>query len=119
MASVNLVVKENLDIICMRNDTYKLDMDWVDGNNNPIDLTGYTFKAQVRKSKTASPAVLTFDDSDFTKDASGNLLMVKSSANMDIPSNNYLYDLQVTQISTGNVSTWLGGLFIVQEDVTI
>jgi hypothetical protein len=118
MASINLVVKENLDITCMRNDTFKLNMDWVDGNDNPIDLTGYTFKAQVRKSKTASTAVLTFEDTDFTKDASGNLLMAKTSASMNIAADNYFYDLQVTETATGDVSTWLGGLFIVQEDVT-
>jgi len=118
MASVNLSVKQSLDITCMRNDTFKLNMDWIDANNNPIDLTGYTFKAQVRKSSTASTAILTFEDSDFTKDASGNLLMAKSSTDMNIPSANYFYDLQVTQTATGDVSTWLGGLFVVQEDVT-
>ena len=36
MANVNLVVKEDLDITCMQNDTFKLDMDWVDGDSNPI-----------------------------------------------------------------------------------
>jgi hypothetical protein len=117
MASVNLVVKEDLDITCMANDTFKLDMDWVDGDSNPIDLTSYEFKADVRK-KSTNAIVLTFENSDFTKDASGNLLMVKSAANMNIKAGVYVYDLQSTDTATGDVSTWLGGLFVIQGDVT-
>jgi len=116
MASVNLVVKENLDITCMKNDTFKLDMDWVDADSNPINLTNYTFKAQVRK-KSTDAVMLTFENSDFTADANGNLLMVKASADMNIKAGVYEYDLQSTH-SDGTVSTWLGGLFVVQGDVT-
>ena len=117
MASVNLVVKEDLDITCMANDTFKLDMDWVDGDSNPIDLTSYEFKADVRK-KSTNAIVLTFENSDFTKDASGNLLMVKNAADMNVKAGVYVYDLQATNTSSNDVSTWLGGLFVVQGDVT-
>ena len=37
----------------MKNDTFKLDMDWVDSSSNPIDLTAYTFKSQVKTSSVA------------------------------------------------------------------
>jgi len=117
MASVNLVVKEDLDITCMQNDTFKLDMDWVDSSSNPIDLTGYNFKSDVRK-KSTNAIVLTFSNTDFTKDALGNLIMNKAAADMNIKAGVYVYDLQSTEVSTGDVSTWLGGLFIVQGDVT-
>ena len=117
MASVNLVVKEDLDITCMQNDTFKLDMDWVDGDSNPIDLTGYNFKSEVRK-KSTNAIVLTFSNTDFTKDALGNLLMSKDSADMNIKAGVYVYDLQATNTSNDDVSTWLGGLFVIQGDVT-
>ena len=116
MASINLVIKQDLDITCMRNDTFELDMDWTDSSSNPVDLTDYTFKAQVRKKSTSS-AVLTFEDSDFTKDASGNLLMQKSASSMNIASGVYEYDLQATN-TDGTVTTWMGGLFVIQEDIT-
>ncbi len=51
MADVNLVVQSTLNITCLKNDTFSLDMDWTDSNNDAIDLTLYTFKAQVKKSK--------------------------------------------------------------------
>ena len=118
MAKVNLIVKETLDITCMRNDTFKLDMDWEDADDNAIDLTSYTFKAQVRKKSTSATPLLTFDNDDFTKDANGNLLMKKSASDMTIKGGVYTYDLQATHTSTSEVTTWLGGLFIVKDDVT-
>lgn len=117
MASINLVVREELDITCMQNDTFKLDMDWTDTNDDPIDLTNYTFKCEVRKSKDRT-AVLTFGTNDFTKDAIGNLLMKKSASDMDVKAGVYQYDLQATETVSGDVATWLGGLFVVQGDIT-
>ena len=118
MASTNLVLKVTLNVTCMKNDTFKLDMDWTDSNDNPIDLTAYTFKSQVKTSTTASTAVLTFDDSDFTKDASGNLLMEKAAVDMDLTAGKYYYDIQATKTATSEVETWVGGLFVVQQDIT-
>ena len=118
MADVNLIVKETLNITCMKNDTFNLDMDWRDASDNPIDLTAYTFKAQVKRSKASNDSILTFADSDFTKDASGNLTMTKSSAEMDLEAGVYFYDMQTTKISDSSVATWLGGTFTIQSDVT-
>lgn len=118
MADVNLIVKETLNITCLRNDTFRLDMVWKDSSDVVIDLTAYTFSAQVKKNKSDSSNILSFSDSDFTKDASGNLSMSKTSAEMDLTPGNYYYDLQATKTSNGEVTTWLGGLFKIQDDVT-
>jgi len=118
MADVNLVVQSTLNITCLKNDTFSLDMDWTDSNGDAIDLTLYTFKVQVKKSKASGVAVLTFNDSDFAKDSSGNLTMSKSASDMDVEARVYYYDLQTTRTSTGAVATWLGGRFTIQEDVT-
>lgn len=118
MAKVNLIIAEVLDITCMRNDTFKLDMDWEDADDTAIDLTAYTFKMQVRKKSDSTSALLTFSDSEFTtKDSSGNLTLVKAASLMTIKAGNYRYDLQATH-TDGTVSTWLNGLFIVKDDVT-
>lgn len=117
MADVNLVVQSTLNITCLRNDTFSLDMDWTNSNSEPIDLTIYEFRAQVKKSKAASTAVLTFEDEDFSRDADGNLVMSKSASNMNIVAGVYQYDLQTTSPS-GTIATWLAGKFIIQEDVT-
>jgi hypothetical protein len=118
MSSVNLVLKQTLNITCMKSDTFRLEMQWLDGNGDPIDLTDYTFKSQVKKRTTSNDFVLEFTDSDFTKDALGNLTMYKVAADMDISSDNYYYDIQATNTTSGDVFTWLGGLFVIQEDIT-
>lgn len=118
MADINLIVKEALNITCLRNDTFQLDMIWKNSSDVLIDLTAYTFSAQVKKNKSDSSNILSFEDSDFTKDANGNLSMSKTSAQMDLEPGNYYYDLQATKISNSTVSTWLGGLFKIEDDVT-
>ncbi len=44
--------------------------------------------------------------------------MNKAGTAMSIKGGNYVYDLQATQTGTGNVGTWLKGMFIVNDDVT-
>ncbi len=118
MADVSLVVQSTLNITCMKNDSFSLDMNWTDSNGDAIDMTLYNFKVEVKKSKASSISVLTFNDSDFSKDSSGNLTMTKSATDMNVESSVYYYDLQTTEISTSVISTWLGGRFTIQEDVT-
>ena len=118
MAKVNLDIASTLDITCRRYDTFKLDMDWKDASDAVIDLTSYTFKAQVRKKSTSGSVILTFETSDFTKNATGDLIMSKAGSLMSLKGGNYVYDLQATHTSSSEVSTWLKGLFIVNDDIT-
>jgi hypothetical protein len=37
---------------------------------------------------------------------------------MDVKAGVYQYDLQATESVSGDVATWLGGLFVVQGDIT-
>ncbi len=119
MADVNLIIKQTLNVTCMKNDSFSLDMDWTDSAAVAIDLTLYTFKVQVKRNQASNVSVLTFNDSDFTKDSSGNLTMTKSASDMDVESGVYYYDLQATKISDSSISTWMGGRFTISEDVTI
>lgn len=118
MAKINLDISETLDITCRRYDTFKLDMDWTDSNDDAIDLTAYSFKMQVRKTSTSSTATLTIEDSAFTKTATGDLTINVASASMSMKGGNYVYDLQATHDTSNEVQTWLVGLFIVKDDIT-
>ena len=119
MASINLDIASRLDITCRRNDTFSLDMDWTDVNDSAIDLTTYTFKMEVRRNATSGTALLTFNNAEFTtKDANGNLTVVKAASSMTLKGGTYVYDLQATH-SNGTVQTWLTGDFVIVEDITI
>lgn len=113
---VNLDNAQRVDIICRKGDTFAIEIDFYDANNDPIDLTTYTWKMDVSESETSTTPVL--DDTDFTYNGiSGGKLYITATANtMDtIDAGLYIYGLQSND--SGNVKTWLYGLFTVNEDV--
>lgn len=121
MAQVNLDISQRLDITCRKSDTFSLDVIFKDANGAGVDLTSYTeFKMEVRrhdrKTGTAN-LVFTLTGGDISVNASGLMNIEKSAVTMNIPSGDYVYDLQAVD-GTG-VHTWLKGKFIVNEDVTI
>jgi hypothetical protein len=83
-----------------------------------INLTGYTWKLDVRETDTSAAAII--EDTLFTYSgtAQGVLTIVSTAATMAaIEGGIYVYDLQST--NAGSVKTWLYGIFKVNEDVTI
>jgi uncharacterized protein (DUF2235 family) len=121
MAAINLDISTKLDITCRRNDTFSLEVIFNDADGNGLALDEYTsFIMQVRRHdrKSGNPTI-EFDsaDGDIAGDSNGKLTITKSAANMNISGGQYVYDLQATK--SGITSTWLRGLFIINEDVTI
>lgn len=114
--TVNLDNAQRVDIICRKGDTFSIEVDFFDANNQPIDLTNFTFKMEVSESDTAASPVL--DDTDFSYSAnSTGKLFVTATANtmLTISAGVYVYGLQSND--AGTVKTWLYGLFTVNEDV--
>jgi len=132
--SLNLDVSKRVDITCRRGDTLTIDLDITDSNGDAMNLTGYTFKMEVRKSDTddgttisdASIILSTEDTGNSnnkqitvsTPDASGNLTFSSVAANMKAAAAGiYVYDIESKNGAT--VQTWLHGLFTINEDVTV
>lgn len=114
--TVNLDNAQRVDIICRKGDTFSIEIDFFDANDQPIDLTNFTFKMEVSESDTATTPVL--DDTDFIYNAtSAGTLFVSATANtmLTIPAGVYIYGLQSSD--AGTVKTWLFGTFEVREDV--
>lgn len=88
----------------------------------PIDLTGSTFLMKIiALGDSTKTAIISFSiGSGITLDAtSGKITIAKTAAQMAaLTSGDYLYDIQQTNLSN-QVKTWLRGLFIVEDDVTI
>jgi len=129
---VNLDTAKRVDITCRKGDTFLLDLDITDSEGNALDLSSYTFKMEVRINDSSdggegdSDLILTTTDDDnssnkqitYTKDDSGNLTFTVSASNMaGVESGLYVYDIQ-SDIG-GVVSTWLYGIFKINEDVSI
>lgn len=114
--TVNLDNAQRVDIICRRGDTFGIEINFFDANDQPIDLTNFTFKMEVSESDTATTPVLDDTDFTYTSNSTGTLLVSATSATMlTIPAGVYIYGLQSTD--SGIVKTWLFGLFTVNEDV--
>jgi hypothetical protein len=113
---VNLDNAQRVDIVCRKGDTFSIEIDFFDANDQPIDLTAYTWKMEVSESDTSPTPVL--DDTDFSYNGnSSGKLFVTATANtmLTIDGGLYIYGLQSND--AGTVKTWLYGLFTVNEDV--
>jgi hypothetical protein len=61
--------------------TFNIQLDWKDGNNNPIDLTGYHARMQLRPTVESSDVILSLSSS---LDVSGSGIFLSGSTN-DLP----------------------------------
>ena len=138
MANVaNLDTSTRLDITCRRGDTFELDLDVKSSEGTVLNVSSseYTFHMEVRTADTEDTETLTEDaivlstrDSsdtnnkqitvDQTGGANGDLKFKCTASNMKrVASGLYVYDIQADDGSS--VTTWLRGIFKVNEDITI
>ena len=114
--TVNLDNAQRVDIICRKGDTFSIEVDFYDANNQPINLTGYTWKMEVSESDTSASPVLDSNDFSYSGNSTGTLFVTATANTMlTINGGMYIYGLQSND--AGTVKTWLYGLFTVNEDV--
>lgn len=123
--SINLDIANRVDITTRRGDTFTLELTFNDEEGDPIDLSdGYEWMMQVRESDTSSSALIDGDSNDdtandfgFTGDNNGLLTITASASTMaGIEGGIYVYDLQSAQGAV--VTTWMYGIFKINEDVS-
>ncbi len=123
--SINLDISNRVDITTRRGDTFVLELTFNDEQGDPIDLSsGYEWMMQVREADTSTTAVLDGDSNDPSANDFGfagnnnGLLTITSSASImaGVEGGIYVYDLQSSQGAV--VTTWMYGIFKVNEDVS-
>jgi hypothetical protein len=123
--SINLDIANRVDITTRRGDTFTIELTFNDEEGDPIDLSdGYEWMMQVRESDTSSSALIDGDSNDdaandfgFTGDNNGLLTITASASTMaGIEGGIYVYDLQSAQGAV--VTTWMYGIFKINEDVS-
>jgi len=81
-----------------------------------LNLTGYTFAMQVRRSSNSSTTLLSLTSATMT--SVGTVAVTVSAATMnDVPAGRWVYDIELTS-SGGEVTRYLEGRFIVKAQVT-
>lgn len=98
---------ERKDITVEQGATLQESFLWEDEDGSPIDLTGYTARAQIRSSPTSTQVLYEFDSDDdtITLDSSGNIVLIISAADSaNLSFNTAVYDLLLT---SGDIVTRL------------
>ncbi len=123
--SINLDIANRVDVTTRRGDTFTLELTFKDEDGVAIDLSsGYHWMMQVRESDTSSASLLDGDSNDnsansfgFAGNNNGLLTITASAAVMKaVEGGLYVYDLQSSQGAV--VTTWMYGIFKINEDVS-
>ena len=85
-------------------------------NGQPLNLTGYTVKSQMRKSYQSSTAY-TFDASIFNTTGGKIRLQLTDEQSGAIPAGRWLYDVEITS-SSGATTRVVEGIVTVTPQIT-
>ena len=115
--SINLDTATRVDITCRKGDTFELDFTFTDDTGQGMDLSGYTWKMDVKETDTSSGDIIADSDFVYVGDENGLLKITAPASVMASTSGGlYVFDLQST--AGGVVKTWVYGLFKINEDVS-
>ena len=91
-----------------------------DANGNAFDLTGYTAVAKMAKG-FASTRTRTSITTTIAADATTGVvtLSLSSTVTAGLDAERYVYDLEITQTSSGNVTRVIEGIITVRPQVSI
>ena len=100
--------------------TFSSDVTVKDSNGNAFDLTGYTAEAKMAKGYSSTRTRTTMTTTiaaDATTGVVTLSLTATQSASLD--AERYVYDLEITQTSSSNVTRVIEGIITVRPQVSI
>ena len=99
--------------------TFTSDVTVKDANGNPFNLTGYTAAAKLAKGYASTRTRSNFT-STVAADATTGLvtLALTSTQTAALDAERYVYDLEITQTSSGTVTRVIEGIISVRPQVT-
>lgn len=114
---INLDTSTRVDITCRKGDTFKLELTFTDSDGVAIDISGYTWKMDVKETDTSASDIIAEDSFTYSGASNGKLSITATATVMSgVDGGLYVYDLQST--NSGDVKTWVYGIFKVNEDVS-
>lgn len=119
--SFDTLSMETLDLEIYRGDTFVQELTILDSDDNPIDVTSYTFSSQVKRAASSEEALAEFEVSiiDGPNGIVQILLHPADTQDMPVPSTSWVWDFEVaTDDATPVVTTYFKGEVTVVGDVT-
>lgn len=109
------------NITCQQGATLKRTLTWLEPNKNPINVTGYTARMQVRATVDASSTILELTTANNRITLGGITgaidLLVPATTTANLTPGLYVYDLEMVS-GGGEVSRIVEGNFVVKAEVT-
>ena len=91
-----------------------------DANGNAFDLTGYTAVAKMAKGFASTRTRTTITTTVAAQATTGVVtLSLSSTVTAGLDAERYVYDLEITQTSSGNVTRVIEGIITVRPQVSI
>lgn len=97
--------------------TYSTTLNLTDDNGDPLNLSGFYANSEIRKWYTSSHVAATFSTS--INVSSGQItLTLQSYETANLVAGRYVYDVEITEQSTGTISRIVEGIVTVTPEVT-
>lgn len=96
--------------------TFSVDLDLSDENGDPLNLVGYTANSQLRKWYTSSNA--TAFGTSINADSGQISLSLTSNQTGSLSAGRYVYDVELTETSSGSISRVVEGIVTVTPQAT-
>lgn len=96
--------------------SFESTIDITDSENNPVNLTGYTFRGQIRKTYASTTSV-SFTITSSTPIGGSIKLVLSAAQTSGITAGRYLYDVEIIS-STNTVTRVIEGQIEVTPRVT-
>ena len=108
------------NLIIDQGSTFTSDITVKDANGNPFNLTGYTAEAKLAKGYSSTRTRTTMTSTIAADPTSGIVSLSLTPAQttaLDAPER-YVYDVEITQTSSGTVTRVIEGIITVRPNVT-
>lgn len=116
----NMITPGKHSFLLYQGTTLRKEFTWT-ANNVPVDLTGYTGRAQLRQSAGDSVAALdltTLNGGIIIDEPNGKITMYATDAQTQLLiSDKYVYDLEITD-TRGDVQRLIEGIITISKGIT-
>lgn len=97
--------------------TFSVEIDVTDSSGDPLNLTGYTVAGQIRKTYSSSTSI------NFTASVYSNIggtvkIELSATTTNAMKAGRYVYDVEITQTSSGDITRIVEGQLEVKPGVT-
>jgi len=100
--------------------TFSSDVTVKDSNGNAFDLTGYTAEAKMAKGYSSTRTRTTMTTTIAADATTGVVtLSLTATETAGLDAERYVYDLEITQTSSSNVTRVIEGIITVRPQVSI